>query len=215
VDCASSSATTLSSVAVGTWVPLAGSPEQIQDAADGQCLDILSSGSGPGTRLLTYPCKESSDPTQGNQKWTVGPANGTAAAYAITSLMDGQCVDVRSLPVGSTHLTLGMRINTYERNGAPINGYTLSLLPSANATTAGSFEFAFGGTVLRGGSTSMPIVGGVFYHLALTASGQSVSARLNGATLASVAGDGSSAYGMAAFGSGWHTAWFDDFAVQA
>jgi len=215
VDCASSSATTLSSVAVGTWVPLAGSPEQIQDAADGQCLDILSSGSGPGTRLLTYPCKESSDPTQGNQKWTVGPANGTAAAYAITSLMDGQCVDVRSLPVGSTHLTLGMRINTYERNGAPINGYTLSLLPSANATTAGSFEFAFGGTVLRGGSTSMPIVGGVFYHLALTASGQSVSASLNGATLASVAGDGSSAYGMAAFGSGWHTAWFDDFAVQA
>ena len=46
----------------------------------------------------------------------------------------------------------------------------------------------------------------------MQASGKNVTARLDGSVLAQVE-DSSSAYGMAAVGSGWHLSYFDNFTV--
>jgi hypothetical protein len=54
---------------------------------------------------------------------------------------------------------------------------------------------------------------GEFHTAAVGARGGAVTASWDGALLASIT-DGSSGYGMAAVGSGWHEAWFDNFSVE-
>jgi hypothetical protein len=85
---------------------------------------------------------------------------------------------------------------------------------SPNATAGAPWALQFAGASLAEGVTAAPVVPGVFYKAAVRAVGGTVTASWEGAVLATVQ-DAKSAYGMAALGSGWHDAWFDNFAVAA
>lgn len=175
----------------------------------GLCADVLGDKVFPGDHIIAFPCKSPSDPTLQNEQWRIN-SNKTISSY----LPGGFCMDSSSSSSGepSSFVFVSMRINTYIRNGAPSNGYALYVFASANATAAGTWSLQFGGNVLKSGSTPSPILPGVFHTLAVQAAGSRITAFLDNVTLATLT-DTSSSYGMAAVGSGWHVAYFKNFAV--
>lgn len=204
-------------------VPCASAPKWLYNTASQQlqvlggpsmCLDVDGGNSSVGARLLTYECKSPTDPTGNkNQKWML-------SGSAIESALDTPplCVDLEAVaPSPSSalpYLSLSMRIGKYERNGPPPSGYTLKLTASANATVAGQWELNFGTNTLKSGATPSPILPGVWYDVKVQAAGNQVTAFLGGSQLVTLA-DTSSAYGMVAFGSGWHEAWFENLVIEA
>jgi len=178
------------------------------------CLDVLGSNTSIGTRVIAYPCKSlpALSPMDSNQRWT--PISST---NAISSDLNSPplCLDFKAIPAVPTekpYVMVSMRIAKYERNGPPPSGYTLRLEASVNTTAPAAWSLNFASTVLASGETPHPILPGVFYSLSVTAKGNNISATLSNTLLASII-DSSSGYGMAALGSGWHEAWFDNFAV--
>jgi len=107
---------------------------------------------------------------------------------------------------------LSMPIANYERNGPPPSGYTLHVAASANATVGAAWSLNFAKNALASGVTSAPVLPGKFYTASVSAKGSVVTAVWDGVQLAQVT-DTQSTHGMAALGSGWHEAWFDNFAV--
>jgi len=206
-------------------VPCASAPKWLYNTVSQQlqvlggsslCLDVLSSNSSVGARLLAYQCKSPADPTGNkNQKWML-------SGSSIESALDTPplCVDLEAVapsPSGALpYLSLSMRIGKYERNGPPPSGYTLKLTASHNATVAGVWELNFGATTLQSGATPSPILPGVWYDVKVQAAGNQVTAFLGGSQLVTLTDTSKlSEYGMVAFGSGWHEAWFENLAIKA
>lgn len=226
VSCASSSREgRLSAVSASAWTMITpgASNGQIQDTNTGMCLDVLSASTAAGTRLITFPCK-AANPSPTNQLWTIVPSSA-GGTVALATQMDSpsQCATITTVQSTLPHLKLSMRINSYTRNGVPPDGYNLYLYPSTSTGTGGgggeasgtgSWALFYQQAPLANGTTPIPIVASQFYTLSLTGKGSSITASLNGAPLTSVQ-HGGSGYGMVAMGCGWHTAWFDNFKVQA
>ena len=194
------------------WVAVAGT-QQVTNTLSHTCLDDLSASKLPNTDLIAFNCKSPSDPTLINQQWRVNPVS--TGVVSLTSLNSGLCLDLGgSVPPtpSSRYLMLAMRIGRYERNGAQPVGYNLYLHESLNATTPGTWALAFGSKQLANGSTTTPIVAGVFYSMSIAATGDSITPSLGGVSLTTVV-DKSSAFGMVALGSSWTKSFFDSFKV--
>jgi hypothetical protein len=187
--------------------------KHIVQLASGQCLDVDAQNTSAGVRAVTWPCKPSGQDV--NQVWAVQQQPAPGGTVSLQSLFEGLCVDLEegAPATAGVFLMLSMRIASYTRNGAPPDGYSLYLTASPNATANGRWSFNFKGTVLAAGDAGMPITPGTWYDMAIRAAGTSLTPLLNGVPLTAAVTDAASAFGMAAFGSGWHHAWFDNFAV--
>lgn len=187
---------------------------QITATETGQCMDIDTANTTAGTHVVTWPCKTPAS----NQAWTYTTAGAgqpitLQSAYATSPVM---CVDLAPPQPGKTtvFLMLSLRMHSYTRNGAPPDGYNFYLYPGANTTAAGSWKLAWKGNTLAEGDAVIPVVPGVWYSMAVVASGTTISVQLNGAALTGgTVNDSNSGYGMVAIGSGWHHAWFDNFKI--
>jgi hypothetical protein len=205
--------------------PCAAAPQWSLDGATGQlvraggaapafCLDVLSSNPNASARVDAYPCKTAGD---ANQVWQASYPSAGAVVLASTLASPHLCLDLETLPSpeGAPYVAISARIAVYQRNGPPPSGYTLRVGLSPNATAGAPWQLAFAETVLASGTTAAPVLAGTFYAAAVTAKGTTITAAWAGTTLATITGDSKSGYGMAAVGSGWHNAWFDNFAVKA
>ena len=201
-----------------SWWFVRAATSQVVNNVTGSCLDELASSKLPNADLINYQCKAPNDPSgNSNQMWSVQPAaNG---AVSLVSNNSGLCVTAAG-PVSpastAPFLMVSARINSYERNGAPATGYTLTIFQSDPASAPGTWRLDFAGRSppLANGTTATPIVPGAFHALSVSCAGNVISASLDGALLASVTDTAkSSAYGMTAFGSSWTKSWFDNFRI--
>jgi hypothetical protein len=180
------------------------------------CLDVLGANSSAGARAIAFPCKP--EPVDSNQVWSVAPSSAAPGAISLQSALDTPplCLGLRAQPPGPAgaqpYVFVSMRIAEYVRNGPPPSGYTLRVALSTNATVGGAWALQFAGASLAQGMTSSPVLAGQFHTAAVSAKGDAVTASWDGVVLASVTAT-NSGYGMAAIGSGWHVAWFDNFDV--
>ena len=190
-------------------------------AAGGElCLDVLGSNASAGARVLAYECKGDGSL---NQQWALAPLGGggpNAVALQSALATPHLCLDLEAAPPppppAAPYVALSMRIGVYERNGPPPSGYTLKVQLSPNATAGAAWSLNFARTVLAAGVTPAPVLPGVFYTARVAAQGATVTASWAGAQLAQVVDDKKlSGYGMAAVGSGWHEAWFDNVKFEA
>ena len=212
VPCGGAPAWAYSGAAAGAQLRMAG----------GLCLDVDGGNASAGARALAYACKAPASGGAANQQWDLVPlAGGAAGAVALRSRLasPGLCLGVQALPGPPPpplpYVMLAMRIAVYQRNGPPPSGYTLRVTASANASAPGAWALQFAGAVLASGATPAPVLPGVFYAAEVGAAGGVVTARWAGAQLAQVNdAKGLSGHGMAALGSGWHEAWFDNFSVS-
>lgn len=200
------------------WWTLRAATSQIVNNATGSCLDELAASKLPDDDLINYACKDPSDPTGIiNQQFSTRAApGGQSGQIEVVSRNSGLCVFAAG-PVGppapsAAFLMVAARISDYERNGAPVSGYALSVFASDPPTAPGTWRLQFASKVLANGTTAAPIVPGAFHTLAVECAGQRVTASLDGVALASVT-DASSGFGMTAFGSSWSKSWFDSFRV--
>ena len=203
-----------------SWWSVRAATSQVVNNATNSCIDVLSSSKLPNADLINYACKAPNDPSGIiNQQWFAQPAAG-GAAISLVSNNSGLCATAAG-PVSpastAPFLMVAARINSYERNGAPATGYTLTVFASDPASAPGTWRLDFAGRSppLANGTTATPIVPGAFHSLSVSCAGNVISASLDGALLASVADAArSSAFGMTAFGSSWTKSWFDNFAVK-
>jgi hypothetical protein len=181
----------------------------------GVCVDILRQNGTAGAPIVAYPC------TYGvNEQWAVVSTSASAGAAAAAQqfrlqsrLANKLCVDFGASPVPPPYVMLSGRIPSYSRGGPPPDGYNLVLSASSpTPASPGSWRLDYKATTLAQGATAGPIVAGAWHTLGLSFVGTKVTATVDGATVATVTDSGSS-YGMVALGSGWHRAWFDDFAI--
>jgi hypothetical protein len=179
----------------------------LQIASAGLCLDVLSQGTSVGTRTIAWPCET---PAGRNEVWTVTPAG---SAVQLVAQETGLCVDLENLPANGTFLWITTRLTQYAWNPVP-DAYSLFLYQSANATALGTWALTAGTTTLRQGTTPTAINSGSWYTMTLVTKNSTITAYLNGVPLASVI-DTTYAFGNAAIGSGWHSAWYDDFSITA
>jgi len=98
------------------------------------------------------------------------------------------------------------RIHNYARNGAPVHGYCLVCSELEQA-----WKLLASGTTLANGALSSSIRG--WHSLSMQFKGAVIEASIDGRLLAKVH-DTTFLFGMAAVGSGWHQAWFDNFAIE-
>lgn len=186
--------------------------------ASNLCLDVLSSNASAGARTIAYPCKPA--PVDSNQIWTVTASSAAPNAVSLQNALDSPplCLGLKEQPPGPAgeqpYVFVSMRIAKYERNGPPPSGYTLRVALSTNATVGGAWALQFAGATLAQGTTGDPVLAGQFHTAFVSAKGTAITASWDGVVLASIS-DTSSGYGMAALGSGWHEAWFDNFVVEA
>lgn len=179
----------------------------------GVCLDILRSNGTAGAPIVAYPCNFNT-----NEQWSVVSSSsgerGAAQQFRLQSrLANKLCVDVAPVPVPPPFVMVSGRIPSYSRGGPPPDGYNLVLSASApSPSSPGSWRLDYKTTTLAQGATAAPIVPGTWHTLGLAFVGTKITASFDGAVVATVTDTGSS-YGMVALGSGWHRAWFDDFAV--
>jgi hypothetical protein len=201
-----------------SWWSSRTATSQLVNNATGACIDVLSASKLPDDDLINFACKAPGDPSGIiNQQWFSQPAAG--GVINIVSNMSGLCITAAG-PVApastADFLLVAARINSYERNGAPVTGYTLTIFASETASAPGTWRLDFAGRSppLANGTTATPIVAGAFHTLSVSCAGNVISASLDGALLASVTDTAkSSAYGMAAFGSSWTKSWFDNFKI--
>lgn len=92
----SSNSTDTATVPVSTW------EAEIQNPAQGRCMDVSNSNTGNGTKALSYPC--TGNP---NQHWVLGP-NGKIT----TALNSAKCLDAQG---GGA---LGANVGIYDCNGS-------------------------------------------------------------------------------------------------
>jgi hypothetical protein len=190
---------------------------QLRMGGGDRCLDVLSANASAGARVIAFACKGGA-PVDANQRWALAGVSAAPGAVALQSALDAPplCVGFKPLPPGpeaaQPYVFLSMRIGVYERNGPPPSGYTLRVALSENATVGGAWALQFAGASLAQGVTAAPVLAGVFHRATVSAKGGAVTASWDGQVLASVTDD-KSGYGMAAVGSGWHAAWFDNFEV--
>lgn len=189
---------------------------QLVNNVTSACIDELSSSKAPDDDLIAYTCKAPNDPSGIiNQQWSTQPSPLGGGLVEIVSNNSGLCITAAN-PIdpstSSAYVMVASRINTYIRNGAPVNGYALYLFASTNSTVNGTWKLNFGNKNLANGTTTMPIVAGTFYQLGVSVKGSLISATINGVQVTSVQ-DESSSFGMAAFGSSWTKSWFDTFSV--
>ena len=200
-----------------SWWASRASTSQIVNNASQLCLDELSASKAPDDDIIAYTCKQPGDPSGIlNQQWFVRPGPGGSGQLEVVSNNSALCVVAAGAVAPSSAAAFVMvaaRINVYERNGAPVSGYALSVFASAPASAPGTWRLAFAGKTLANGTTATPIVPGAFHRLAVSCAGQSVTASLDGTALATVT-DSSSAFGMTAIGSSWSKSWFDNFSVR-
>ena len=193
------------------WVfPANGSADQtwvvawptIKLKGTGLCLD-LGSGAVPkypeNPLLVAAPCV----PGLGSQDWE----SGAAAAARVP---DASFVKVCT------------RISTFQPNGEPVQGYCLIV------DSKGKWYIAAGGTkgaerdvpnVLATGTLGgNPGMGGramqAWHTLEIQAKGAVITGVVDGVVVGAVS-DSTFSHGMAAVGSGWHQAGFDDFELNA
>ena len=203
-----------------TWWGVRAATSQVVNNVTGHCIDVLAASKQPDDDLLNYACKAPNDPSGIiNQQFFTQPGTG-GATINLVSNNSGLCV-VAAGPVApsstAAFLMVAARINVYERNGAPVSGYTLTVFASDTPTAAGTWRLDFAGRTpaLANGTTASPIVPGEFHTLSVSCAGTRISASLDGIQLASVTDTAaSSAFGMAAFGSSWTKSWFDNFKVS-
>ena len=168
----------------------------------GLCLD-LGSGAVPkypeNPLLVAAPCV----PGLGSQDWE----SGAAAAARVP---DASFVKVCT------------RISTFQPNGEPVQGYCLIV------DSKGKWYIAAGGTkgaerdvpnVLATGTLGgNPGMGGramqAWHTLEIQAKGAVITGVVDGVVVGAVS-DSTFSHGMAAVGSGWHQAGFDDFELNA
>ena len=201
-----------------TWWGARAATSQLVNNFTGNCMDVYSSSKLPDDDLINYACKAPGDPTGIiNQQFYTMP--GTGGALQLVNNNSQLCV-VAAGPVApsstAAFLLVAARINSYERNGAPVTGYTLTVFASNPPSAPGTWRLDFAGRspALANGTTATPIVPGVFHELAVSCAGSRISASLDGVVLASVTdAAASSAYGMAAFGSSWTKSYFDNFRI--
>lgn len=189
---------------------------QVFSNVSGACIDELSSSKAPDDDLIAYGCKTQNDPSGIiNQQWSVQPSTLGGGLIELVSNNSGLCVTAANsiVPTGGPYVMVASRINSYIRNGAPVNGYALYVFSSSTSSENGTWRLNFGSKVLANGTTTMPIIAGVFYQLSVETKGTTITASINGAQVASVV-DSSSAYGMVAIGSSWVKSWFDQFSVK-
>ena len=210
--------------------PCASAPQWAFDSATkalklmgtSSCLDVLSGNTSAGTRVIAYTCKGNGG-GDSNQQWAtaVSPLGGGGIVIKSDLASPSLCLDLETAPPAppppqdaQPYVFISMRIDKYERNGPPPSGYTLRVASSVNATVGGAWALQYAGATLAQGVTAAPVVPGVFHTAAVSAQGQVVVASWDGVELARVT-DSQSKFGMCAVGSGWHSAWFDNFKVTA
>ena len=99
------------------------------------------------------------------------------------------------------------RVQQYDRNAHPIDGYCL-----VRNRTAHTWALTVTGTVLKEGPLPSAAAGGqpAWHSLSLHFAGTTIGAALDGQALATVV-DSTYSRGMATLGCGWHQAYFDNF----
>jgi hypothetical protein len=193
------------------------STRQLREMGADRCLDVLSANTSAGARVIAFSCKPA--PVDANQRWALANVSAAQGAVALQSALRAPplCVGFAQLPPApagaAPYVFVAMRIGKYERNGPPPSGYTLKVALSANATAGGAWALQFAGATLAQGVTKAPVLPGVFHTAAVGGKGPTVTASWDGDVLAQIS-DSKSAYGMAAVGSGWHEAFFDNFKVE-
>ena len=179
-----------------------------QIATAGMCLDVWAHNTSIGGRVIAVPCQW---PVGTNEEWVSSPS--ASGAFSFSTLLDGLCLDITSIttPLMLPFLWIAMRINNFGSNGIP-DGYALYVTTGVNASALGSWTFMYKSTTLQSGETLTPIIAGVWYNFELVAEGTTITASLDGTTLARIVSNASH-FGNVAVGSGWHGAWWDDIQV--
>lgn len=159
------------------------------------CLDVLGQAQDFGTPLITYSCNYNA-----NEQWTVD-----SQGHLVSGMKDTLCVSTGpAITPDRAYVQVCSRIATYQRNGPPPDGYCLQL------DTKGVWTLAAGTKALAQGSVAS---GQDWHQLELQAVGSTVTALVDGVVVQKMS-DSTYSHGMVAVGSGWHQAFFDDFAVK-
>jgi len=175
---------------------------------NGQCVAVAANGS-----LTTTAAGCSSAPGT-NQTWSYD-AGGSGALRLVGSNL---CLTAPAPPPPPVaYAQLCGRIQAYNGMQAvnPPGGYCLAL----NAAGAWTLTAGAGAAAVRLAAGNVSAAGGGFdsrwpSRLGLSMHGSKVAATINGSAVATTV-DNTAAFGLAALGSGYHAAVFDDFAATA